>query len=104
MIGDGKEGVNKVSKWLGKLYPVYPYAHFEVLELDVLDTEKFPKICSENIREKTKMYLDQYESAHSMQSIKGNHKLRYYNNSTWYVDDADTMFDFIIKMEHAMEE
>lgn len=39
-----------MSKWLGKLYPVYPYAHFEVLELDVLDTEKFPKICSESIR------------------------------------------------------
>lgn len=89
-----------MSKWLGKLYPVYPYAHFEVLELDVLDTEKFPKICSE----KTKRYLDQYESARSIQSIIGNHKLRYYNNSIWYVDDADTMFDFIIKMEHAMKE
>ena len=91
-----------MSKWIGKLYPVYPYAHFEVLELDVLDTEKFPKICSENIREKTKAYLDQYEFAHSIQSVKGNRKLCHYNNSAWYVDDADTIFDFIIKMKYAM--
>ena len=76
-------------KYLGKLYPVQPWSSIEIQQLDILDYERDDTPCPRYWDEIKKLY-NMYES----RKEKQNNDLVAYNNSWWFVGEAETPFEF----------
>ena len=87
-------------KYLAKLYPVYPRGRVDVWELACLDEKYEPSSWQERYNESIRETINQYYSG---SVCLYNSKLRHYNNSTWYMGEADTIFDFIKQFEKELK-
>lgn len=93
-----------MNKYLGKWYPIFPNAELKVIQLDCLDEKYLPPV-SQNHNDEVESYLNLYNYALDRFGYRTNDdKIVAYNNSFWYVDEADSVWGFIEKMMTALND
>jgi hypothetical protein len=88
-------------KYLAKIYPIYPREKIEVFELDCLDNTYEDSSWQYKYNEEIKEVLNMYQCARAYDE---NSDIRYSGNSTWYVGEADNIFEFLEKFKKALAE
>ena len=87
-------------KYLGKLYPVQPWSSLEIYQLDLLDYERDDTPCPSYWDEIREMY-GIYRAAKAHKHMTSD--LVAYNNSWWFIGEAETHFEFADLMYKELE-